>query len=235
MIRLIESEKRMGQLIEDLRLRDKQFVFEDRDDAGARLASELEAYRGTNALVQAIPSGGVPIGARIAQDLNLSFDLLIVRKLQIPFNTEAGFGAMTLDREVLLNEALLKSLGLGKDVVNATINATQEILERRNKLFRKGRPMPDCGGRTVIITDDGLASGYTMRAAVQSVKGMRPQKIVVAVPTGSERTVNSVQQEADELVCLNVRGGPRFAVAEAYRNWYDLSDEEVLRIIEELS
>ncbi|MBI5075440.1 MAG: phosphoribosyltransferase [Nitrospirae bacterium] len=223
----------MESLIEDRGLRDRQFVFEDRDDAGERLASALESYRGTNALVLAIPSGGVPIGAKIAQQLALPFDLLIVRKLQIPFNTEAGFGAMTLDGEVILNKELVGSLGLGKDAINATIHATKEILERRNKLFRKSRPMPDCRGKTVIITDDGLASGYTMRAAVQTVRGMRPLKIVVAVPTSSEWTVAAIRREIDELVCLNIRGGQRFAVAEAYRNWYDLSDEEVLRTVAE--
>jgi len=220
----------MGSLIEDRGLRDKQFVFEDRDDAGKRLTSALETYGGTNTIVLAIPSGGVPIGARIAQDLSLPFDLLIVRKLQIPFNTEAGFGAMTLSGEVLLNSELVASLGLARDVINATISATQDILERRNDLFRKGRPTPDCRDMSVIITDDGLASGYTMRAAVRWVKGMRPKRIVVAVPTGSEWTVRALQQEVDELVCLNVRGGQRFAVAEAYRNWHDLSDDEVLRI-----
>ena len=223
----------MGTLIEDMRFRDRQFVFEDRDDAGERLASALEAYKSTDALVLAIPSGGVPVGAKIARHLDLPFDLLIVRKLQIPFNTEAGFGAMTLNGEVLLNNELVRSLGLGKDAINATIHATKEILERRNKLFRKGRPMPDCRGMTVIITDDGLASGYTMRAAVQTVRGMSPLKIVVAVPTGSAWTVEAVRREVDELVCLNIRGGQRFAVAEAYRNWYDLSDKEVLRTIAE--
>lgn len=220
-------------MIEDMRFRDRQFVFEDRDDAGERLASALEAYKSTDALVLAIPSGGVPVGAKIARHLDLPFDLLIVRKLQIPFNTEAGFGAMTLNGEVLLNNELVRSLGLGKDAINATIHATKEILERRNKLFRKGRPMPDCRGMTVIITDDGLASGYTMRAAVQTVRGMSPLKIVVAVPTGSAWTVEAVRREVDELVCLNIRGGQRFAVAEAYRNWYDLSDKEVLRTIAE--
>ncbi|MBI5632633.1 MAG: phosphoribosyltransferase [Nitrospirae bacterium] len=221
----------MGRLIEDRGLRDRQFVFKDRDDAGERLASALEAYRGKNAIVLAIPSGGVPVAAKTAQQLVLPFDLLIVRKLQIPFNTEAGFGAMTLGGEVLLNDELVGSLGLGKDVINAAINTTKEILERRNQLFRKGRPMPNCRDMTVIITDDGLASGYTMRTAARWVKSMRPQKIVVAVPTGPERTVKTLQKEVDEVVCLNIRTSMRFAVAEAYRNWYDLSDEEVLMII----
>jgi len=223
----------MGRLIEDSSLRDRQFVFKDREDAGRHLATALEAYRGTKGLVLAIPSGGVPIGVKIARHLTLPFDLLIVRKLQVPFNTEAGFGAMTLDGKVLLNDELIRSLGLVNDVINATINATKEVLVRRDELFRKGRPMPDCRDKTVIITDDGLASGFTMRAAVSWVKSMKPQKIVVAVPTGSERTVSSVQREVEEIVCLNVRTGLRFAVAEAYSNWHDLSNEEVMRIIAE--
>lgn len=221
----------MGTLREDRDLRDKLVVFEDRDDAGAQLAAALAAYRGTNALVLAIPSGGVPIGAKIARELGLSFDLLIVRKLQIPFNPEAGFGAMTPEGEIILNDELVAKLRLDDDVIKAAASATKQVLERRDALFRQKRHMPDCSGRTVIITDDGLASGYTMRAAVRWIGRMAPKQIIVAVPTGSERTVEVVRKEVDEIVCLNIRRGPRFAVAEAYRRWYDIEDDEVLKII----
>jgi predicted phosphoribosyltransferase len=221
----------MGRLIEDPDLRDKRFVFEDRQDAGKGLAEFLESHRGTNALLLAVPSGGVPVAAEAARLLSLPLDLLIVRKLQIPFNPEAGFGAMTLSGEILLNDELVKSLGLGKDAIAATIKATKEVLDRRNSLFRRGRLPPSCQGRRVIIVDDGLASGYTMRVAAQWVGKMEPERVVVAVPTGSERTVVLLRREVDEVVCLNVRSGYRFAVAEAYRRWHDLSDEEVLKII----
>jgi len=225
----------MGRLIEDPELREKRFVFEDRQDAGRRLAAFLENCRGTDALLLAVPSGGVPVAAEAARILLLPLDLLIVRKLQIPLNPEAGFGAMSLGGDILLNKELVASLGLGKDDIAATVSATRKVLDQRNRLFRKGRPLPFCEGKNVIIIDDGLASGYTMRVAAQWARGMKPKRVIVAVPTGSERTVEVMRAEVDEIVCLNVRSGYRFAVAEAYRHWHDLSDDEVLRIIDSVS
>jgi predicted phosphoribosyltransferase len=224
----------MGRLIEDSDLRDKRFVFEDREDAGRRLEAFLEQYRGTNALLLAVPSGGVPVAAEAARILSLPLDLLIVRKLQIPFNPEAGFGAMSLSGDILLNEELVASLGLGKEDIAAAVNITKKVLDQRNRLFRGGRPLPSCQRKMVIIIDDGLASGYTMRVAAQWVRGMKPEKVIAAVPTGSERTVELMREDVDEIVCLNIRGGYRFAVAEAYRHWHDLSDDEVLRIIDSI-
>ena len=221
----------MGRLIEDPDLRDKRFVFEDRQDAGRRLALMLEPYRGTDALLVAVPSGGVPVAAEAAEILSVPLDLLIVRKLQIPFNPEAGFGAMSVSGDILLNDELVASLGLGKEAIAAAVKATQEVLDQRNSRFRGGRPLPVCRGKNVIIMDDGLASGYTMRIAARWVRGMKPGRVIVAVPTGSERTVEAMRGEVDEIVCLNIRSGYRFAVAEAYRHWHDLSDDEVLRII----
>jgi predicted phosphoribosyltransferase len=221
----------MGRLVEDPDLRDKSFVFEDRRDAGKRLAGFLGAHHGTNAILLAVPSGGVPVAAEASLLLSLPLDLLIVRKLQIPFNPEAGFGAMTVSGEILLNDELVESLGLGKDAIAATIKATKEILDRRNSRFRGGRPLPSCQGKRVIIIDDGLASGYTMRVAARWVRRMGPEEVIVAVPTGPERTVALLRREVDEIVCLNIRSGYRFAVAEAYRKWHDLSDEEVLKIM----
>lgn len=221
----------MGRLIEDPDLRDKRFVFEERQDAGRCLAAFLEHYRGTNALLLAVPSGGVPVAAEAARILSLPLDLLIVRKLQIPFNPEAGFGAMSLSGDILLNDELVESLGLGKEEIAAAVSTTKKILDQRNRLFRGGRPLPSCQGKKVIIIDDGLASGYTMRVAAQWVRGMEPERVIAAAPTGSERTVEVMREEVDEIVCLNIRSGYRFAVAEAYRHWHDLGDDEVLRII----
>ena len=225
----------MGRLIEDPELREKRFVFEDRQDAGRRLAAFLENCRGTDALLLAVPSGGVPVAAEAARILLLPLDLLIVRKLQIPLNPEAGFGAMSLGGDILLNKELVASLGLGKEAIAAAVNITKKVLDQRNRLFRGGRPLPACQGKKVVIIDDGLASGYTMRVAAQWARGMKPKRVIVAVPTGSERTVEVMRAEVDEIVCLNVRSGYRFAVAEAYRHWHDLSDDEVLRIIDSVS
>lgn len=218
-------------LIEEVSLREKTHIFQDRKEAGRLLAEKLIHYKGTDTIVLGIPSGGIPVAAEIAHALSLPFDLIIVRKLQLPYNTEAGFGAMGPDGEIILNERLLDTAGLTEEEIKMQVKKTLGVIEKRTVLFRKERPFPSLKDKTAIIVDDGLASGYTMLAAIKFVKKNSPQKIVVAVPTGSMRTVDHIRQEVDECVCLNVRSRFPFAVADAYRNWYDLSDGEVLNII----
>lgn len=225
----------MGRLIEEVSLRNKLHVFEDRTEAGSLLAGKLVQYRDSGGIVLGIPSGGVPVAREIAAALHLPMDLMIVRKLQIPYNPEAGFGAMGLDGEIMLNKGMLNQLGLTEDEIREQAEKTKEVIKRRNQVFRKGRPFPSLKDMIAILVDDGLASGYTMLAAIRFVKGKSPEKIIVAVPTASGRTVELILPEVDELVCLNVRHGISFAVADAYRNWYDLSDEEVLSIIGRIS
>jgi predicted phosphoribosyltransferase len=224
----------MADIIEDKNLRNKSFVFEDREDAGRRLSKFLSEYKGSDSVVLSIPSGGVPVGKEIKDALSLPLDLLIVRKIQIPWNPEAGFGAVNLDGYVIFNEPLLHSLELPENVINEQIEKTKEILLKRNELFRKGKGFPSLKNKTTIIVDDGLASGYTMIAATEFVKKRNPSKIIIAVPTGSYSTVRKISSIVDSLYCLNIREGYPYAVAEAYRNWYDLSDEEVLRILKVL-
>jgi predicted phosphoribosyltransferase len=223
----------MGEIIEDKKLRNKVFVFEDREDAGRRLSEFLSDYRGSNSIVLAIPSGGVPVGKEIRDVLSLSLDLVIVRKIQIPWNPEAGFGAINLDGYVIFNDELLSHLELPEKVITSQIEKTKDTLRKRNELFRKGRELPSLEKKTAILVDDGLASGYTMIAAIEYVKKRNPAQIVVAVPTGSHRTVKKISPFVDILYCLNMREGFPYAVAEAYRNWYDLNEEEVMRIIKE--
>ncbi len=221
----------MADIIEDKNLRNKSFVFEDREDAGRRLSQFLSEYKGSDSIVLSIPSGGVPVGKEIKDALSLPLDLLIVRKIQIPWNPEAGFGAVTLDGYVIFNEPLLHSLELPENVINEQIEKTKDILLKRNELFRKGKGFPSLKNRTAILVDDGLASGYTMIAATEFVKKRNPFRIIIAVPTGSYSTVRKISSLVDHLYCLNIREGYPYAVAEAYRNWYDLSNEEVLRIL----
>jgi predicted phosphoribosyltransferase len=221
----------MQRLIEDAFLRNKLYVFKNRKDAGTLLAQQLLGYKDTDGIVFAIPSGGVPVAAEIAKALTLPLDLIIVRKVQIPDNPEAGFGVVSPDHKVLLNENLLSMLNLSEKEVEQQIQITREIIKKRNELFRKGVPFPSIKGRVAIIVDDGLASGYTMLSAIDYVKKHEPQKIVVAVPTGSKRTSEIILPEVDELVCLNIRSGYTFAVANAYENWYDLADDEVISIL----
>jgi predicted phosphoribosyltransferase len=220
-----------GRLIEDPLLRDRSFVFRDRADAGKRLASFLKDSVRGGELLLAVPSGGVPVAYEISRALSLDLDLLVVRKLRIPGNPEAGFGAADPDGETVLNEGLLRRLGLGDGVIREQAERAMSAIRRRERVFRKNRPFPDLTGRTVIIVDDGLASGYTMRAAVGFARRRNVAGAVVAVPTGAERTVKAMLREAGLLFCLNVRSGLAFAVAEAYENWHDLTDGEVMRIL----
>lgn len=222
-------------LIEDLSLRDKLYVFRDRKEAGTILARKLLKYKGTDGMVLGIPSGGAPVAAELAKALSLPLDLVILRKIQIPHNTEAGFGAVAPDYKVLINEDLLSMLNLSQKDVEHQIKLTIDTIKKRNDLFRKGLPFPSVKNKMVIIVDDGLASGYTMLSAVEFVRRQEPEKIVVAVPTGSKRTVDFILPKVDELICLNIRSGFTFAVADAYENWYDLTDNDVISILQEFN
>jgi predicted phosphoribosyltransferase len=220
-----------SSLITEDALRDKVYVFEDRHDAGRKLSQKLIDYKNTNAIILAIPSGGIPVASEIAKFLNLQMDLILVRKIQIPWNTEAGFGAINPDGEAIFNEDLLKKIGLSEDEVNSQIKKTEDILRKRNELFRGEKQFPVIKNKPIVLVDDGLASGYTMLAALRFVRRREPQKIIIAVPTGSLRTVELVLNKVDKLVCLNIRAGFPFAVADAYRNWHDLTDAEIQSLL----
>ena len=225
----------MGILIQEVSLRDKLYVFEDRNEAGRLLAEKLMNYKNSDAIIFGIPSGGVPIASELARSLKLTMDLIIVRKIKIPYNPEAGFGAIGPEGEIILNERVLSQLRLTEKEMQEEITKTKDVLKKRDRLFREERPLPIMKDKTIIIVDDGLASGYTMISAIKFIKRKSPQKVIVGVPTGSGKTVDLVLSFVDELVCLNVRNRFPYAVAEAYRNWYDLTDEEVLRIIKSRS
>lgn len=223
----------MSQVIEDKNLRNKTFVFQDRKDAGRKLSVLLSCYKDSKSMVLAIPAGGVTVAKEIKDALSLSFDLLIVRKIQIPWNMEAGFGAVNLDGYVVFNEDLLRHLRLPKRVITSQVEKTRKTLKKRDVLFRGGEDFPSLKDKTVILVDDGLASGYTMLAAIEYVKKRNPSKIVIAIPTGSHKTIKKISPFADVLFCLNIRENYPYSVAEAYRNWHDVSDEEVLKIMKE--
>ncbi len=224
----------MGKLSEDPSLKNRSQVFVDRAHAGRLLAERLLNYRGREVALFAIPAGGVPVAAEIARRLELPLDLIIVRKIQLPWTTEAGFGALNPAGEAILNEDLLARITLSQEDIASQTEKAAASMRRREERLRNGQPYPQLAGRTVIIVDDGLASGFTMRAAVQFLKSRGAGQIIVAVPTGSERTVQDLLPLVDELVCLNVRGGWSFAVADAYKNWYDLDEGEVLEILASL-
>lgn len=225
----------MAKLIENTSLHNRSRVFADRAEAGLQLAEILSKTARPDALVLAIPSGGVPVGLKIAQILGLDFDLVLVRKVQIPWNTEAGFGAVNMDSDLFMNEHLLSLLNLSTEQIERQVKTAMATIEQRHRKFRYNKPFPDIAARHVILADDGLASGYTMRAAVAYLRKRKPGSITIAVPTGAADTVKMLLREAETICCLNIRESYPYAVASAYRDWYDLDDEDVLELISKLN
>jgi predicted phosphoribosyltransferase len=221
----------MGKLLDDPVLRNRTYVFPDRAAAGKRLARMLGDYHGKPLRLFAIPAGGVPVAAEIARALKVPLDLVIVRKIQLPWTTEAGFGALDPDGTPLFNEALLSRMPLSPEQIAAQVAKTEANIREREKHLRGGRPYPILSGATTIIVDDGLASGYTMQAAVGFLKRKGAGELIVAVPTALDRTAQALLPRVDLLVCPNLRGGLSFAVAEAYENWYDVDQDEVLEVL----
>ncbi len=184
-------------------------------------------------VVLAIPNGGVPIGLEVALALEADLDLVISRKIPLPLNPEAGFGAVADDGTVILNEELVERFDLSPHQINYQINQVRVDIRQRTLLYRKDRPLTVVSDKTVMITDDGLASGFTMMAAVESVRRRRPKEIVVAVPAASAAALERVEGAADKVVTLARGTMPRFAVADFYRYWHDLSDDEVIQCLKE--
>ncbi|MGM0540613.1 MAG: phosphoribosyltransferase [Thermodesulfobacteriota bacterium] len=225
----------MSAMYADSSLEDKKYVFRDRFEAGRLLgefmASDYEAQ--PKSIVLAIPAGGVPVGIELSKRLRLSFDCLIVRKIQIPGNTEAGFGALASGGQVFLNRELINSLGLSQEQINTQTRKVEQELAARERLFRKNKPQLDLSGLRVIVTDDGLASGFTMLAAIDAARRKGAQEVVVAVPTAPLHSIRQVEQKADVVYSLHVQQSGPFAVANAYQHWHDLSREEVVHLLDE--
>jgi predicted phosphoribosyltransferase len=228
---MLEGMRRRGRITQRLELRDRTYIFRDRAHAGQVLAGMLDKQRGSGALVLAIPAGGVPVALEIADELELELDLAVVSKITLPWNTEAGYGAVAFDGSVQINYELVKSLGLNRREVEAGIQRTRAKVKQRMERLRGDRPLPSLAGRTTILVDDGLASGYTLLAAARAVREAGSEKLLVAVPTAHSNSVPVVAAEADAVHCANLRGGVRFAVAEAYENWHDVSEEELEQLL----
>lgn len=205
--------------------------FPNRLRAGELLAEELERRGLKDPIALGIPRGGVPIAAVIAKRLSCPIEVVVLRKLPIPWSPEAGFGAITLDRTLILNEPTVKSIGLGLEEIERIAQGVYQEVLRRDRVYRGERPFPDLCGRTAVLCDDGLATGYTMLAAVEFVRKKGPIRIVVASPVASDRAVEVLAPHGDELVLLHVSYALRFAVADFYEDFSDISDEEVVEII----
>jgi putative phosphoribosyl transferase len=205
-------------------------MFKNRKDAGEKLAKALEKYRTENPIILAIPRGGVEVGMQVAAKLNADFSLIIVRKLPFPDNPEAGFGAIAENGSAFIFENAHYWLP-GETIERIKQQQIDEI-EMRIKALRGGNPLLEIAGRTVILIDDGIAMGSTMRAAIELCKNRKAGKIVVAVPVAGREVAEEIQEKVDELIVLETPAYFR-AVAQAYERWYDVSNEEVLDLLRE--
>ena len=216
-------------------LREQTRVFYDRIHAGSVLAGMLEAFRGKDYIILGIPAGGVPVGAVIAETLGLVFDVAVVSKITLPWNTEAGYGAVAFDGTSRLNQDMVRRMNLTAEDIQKGMDKTFAKVARRVEQLRGKKLFPDLSKRPVILVDDGLASGFTMRVAVEALRNSSAGRIVVAVPTGHRHAVEAIANDVEALYCPNIRGGLSFAVASAYKHWSDVSEEEVLKILNDFN
>jgi len=222
-------------IIERADLRERSHVFRDRAHAGEVLAEMLDVYRRTEAVVLAVPAGGVPVAGVIAQSLTIPLEVAVVSKITLPWNTEAGYGAVAFDGTMRLNKDLLAHLGLTEEQIQKGVNQTNQKVIRRVRRFRGDRSFPDLAQRLAILVDDGLASGFTMLVAIEALRKTGAKAICVAVPTAPWSALQGMAQEVEAVYCANIRSGLSFAVADAYESWTDVAEEEAVAIYKRVS
>ncbi len=211
----------------------KKALFENRFDAGRKLAALLEEYKERSVIVLAIPNGGVPLGLECALSIDADFDVVISRKIPFPLKPEAGFGAIADDGIPIVNEDVVRQYNLSDHQVNYAINEVRVEIRRRTNLYRGNRPLAVVKDKTVIITDDGLASGYTMKAAVESVRKRQPREIIAAVPAASQGAMELLEDVADKIITCAIGTMPKFFISDFYSVWYDFKDREVTQCLKQ--
>jgi putative phosphoribosyl transferase len=204
--------------------------FSDRVDAGRRLGLASNDVVGKGAVVLAIPRGGVVVGYEIAQKLRLELDVIIPRKLGAPDNPELAIGAIAEDGTAILDDNLIAYLGVNENYIQQESERQKLEIKRRLKLYRQDTPPPSIKGRNVLVVDDGIATGSTMKAALASLKKQGAKKIVVAVPVGPPSTISELQKMADKVVCLHM---PEYfqAIGQFYEDFSQTSDEDVIDLL----
>jgi putative phosphoribosyl transferase len=207
-------------------------LFRDRRDAGATLATHLKEYRGQDTLVLGIARGGVVVAAEVARRLGADLDVAVARKLGAPYQAELAIGAVTASGGRVLNDEMIERLGVPASYVQAVTETEMLTARKREASYREGRPMPRIHGRTVLLVDDGLATGSTMRAVVRSVRQHRPARLVVAVPVGSRQACMALLAEADEVVCP-FAPEPFYALGQFYVDFASVEDDEVRAALSE--
>lgn len=202
-------------------------LFKDRTAAGQVLAKELAAYANrSDVLILALPRGGVPVAFEVAKALNAPLDVFLVRKLGVPGQEELAMGALASGGVRVLNDEVVAGLGLSETIINKVAEKEQQELEPREHLYRDDRAAPDLHGRTVILVDDGIATGATMRAALRALRQQQPARLVVGVPVSSPETCQEFQTEVDDIVCARTPR-PFHSVGLWYDDFSQTTDDEV--------
>lgn len=201
-------------------------VYRNRRDAGEVLANELTSYRDQDLVVLGLARGGVPVGWQVAHALHAPLDVFLVRKLGVPQWEELAMGALASGGGVVINDKLVRNLGIGDDALQAAIERETEELNRRERAYRGDRPPVELAGKTVILVDDGIATGASMLAAVRAVRAQDPARVVVAVPVGPPSACRELAKEADEVVCANMPPGFE-AVGQVFADFHQVTDDEV--------
>ena len=204
-------------------------MFEDRKDAGMRLARALEKYGDNDLLVLSIPNGGVQVGFEVSSHLRADFSILVARKLPFPDNPESGFGAIAEDGSTVMLKEFVPYLS--KKIIDEIIDEQKREIERRVRVLRGNEPLPEMGERCVILIDDGIAMGSTMQAAIKLCRKRKPRHLVVATPVASREVKRRLSWMVDDVVVLEMPHDFR-AVAQVYAHWYDVQDWEVQDILE---
>jgi putative phosphoribosyl transferase len=206
--------------------------FPDRRSAGRLLAAKLDAYaRRSDVVVLGLPRGGVPVAFEVARALDAPLDVFVVRKLGVPFQPELAMGAIASGGVRVLNDDVLMITGITPDMVARVVALEERELARREHLYRNGRPPLALTGKIVILVDDGLATGSTMRAAVEAVRRLQPARVIVAVPVGARETCQLLAQTADNVICLQIPD-PFSAVGLWYEDFSQTTDDEVSALVE---
>jgi len=207
-------------------------LFKNRIEAGIKLAEALKDYQNKDVIVLTIPRGGVVVAYEVAKRLNAPLDLIIPRKLGAPMNPELAIGAVSQDGTIVLNEDLVSMLEIPRDYIDAEARGQIREIERRMSKYRgEGKPLPEVMGRIVILIDDGLATGATVRAALLTLKKQKPKELIIATPVGPADTIEMLSSQADKVVCLEI---PPFfnAIGEFYDDFGQVEDEEVIEILQ---
>jgi putative phosphoribosyl transferase len=208
-------------------------VYADRGDAGRALVPEIKRCKLDDPIILGLPRGGIPVAFEVALAMTAPLDVLVVRKLGVPWQPELALGAIASGQIRVLNEELLEALpGIDDTAVEEIVAAESKELERRENLYRGNRPYPELRDRNVIVVDDGMATGATMRAAAEAVRSRNPSRLVIAVPTASQQAVEWVADSVDRVVCLDTPS-PFFAVGYYYLDFGQTTDDEVRRLLHE--